>query len=105
MLPGGFVDQGERPEDAVLRELNEEAGLTGENPRLLMVMGEPERDPRKHIVSIVYEIDAEGEPVGGDDAQDAQFWPIADIMEGRLVLAGDHGEIVERWLNQSIESQ
>ena len=56
-------------------------------------------------MSIVYEIDAEGEPMGGDDAQDAQFWPIADIMEGRLVLAGDHGEIVERWLNQPIQNQ
>ncbi len=52
VLPGGFVDQGERPEDAVVRELNEEAGLTGENPRLLMVMGEPKRDPRKHVVSM-----------------------------------------------------
>ena len=105
VLPGGFVDQGERPEEAVLRELSEEAGLEGRNPRLLMVMGDPQRDPRKHIVSIVYEVDAEGEPKGGDDAQDARFWPISDILEGRLVLAGDHGEIVERWLNQSIQSQ
>lgn len=105
VLPGGFVDKGERPEDAVLRELKEEAGLDGANPRLLMVMGDPKRDPRKHIVSIVYEIDAAGEPQGGDDAQDARFWPISDILEGRLILAGDHGEIVERWLNQSIQNQ
>ena len=105
VLPGGFVDKGERPEDAVLRELKEEAGLDGANPRLLMVMGDPKRDPRKHIVSIVYEIDAAGEPQGGDDAQDARFWPISDILEGRLILAGDHGEIVERWLNRSIQNQ
>ena len=105
VLPGGFVDQGERPEEAVLRELEEEAGLTGSNPQLLMVMGDPDRDPRKHVVSIVYEVEAEGDPVGGDDAQDARFWPISEILEGRLVLAGDHGEIVERWLNQSIQNQ
>lgn len=105
VLPGGFVDQGERPEVAVLRELIEETGLVGTNPRLLMVMGDPQRDPRKHIVSIVYEVDATGIPVGGDDAQDARFWPISDILDGRLVLAGDHGEIVVRWLNQSIQSQ
>ncbi|MEC7272445.1 MAG: NUDIX hydrolase [Candidatus Thermoplasmatota archaeon] len=105
VLPGGFVDQGERPEEAVLRELKEEAGLDGTNPQLLMVMGDPTRDPRKHIVSIVYEVEATGHPVGGDDAQDARFWPISEILEGRLVLAGDHGEIVEAWLNQSIQSQ
>ena len=58
VLPGGFVDQGERPQDAVLRELKEEANLDGTNPVLLMVMGEPDRDPRKHIVSIVYEVEA-----------------------------------------------
>ena len=89
----------------MLRELKEEAGLDGTNPQLLMVMGDPARDPRKHIVSIVYEVEASGEPVGGDDAQDARFWPISEILEGRLVLAGDHGEIVEAWLNQSIQSQ
>ena len=50
-------------------------------------------------------VEATGEPVGGDDASDARFWPIADILEGRLVLAGDHGEIVEAWLNQSIQNQ
>ena len=85
--------------------MKEESGLDGTNPRLLMVMGDPARDPRKHIVSIVYEVDAGGEPVGGDDAQDARFWPISEILEGRLTLAGDHGEIVEQWLNQSIQSQ
>ena len=105
VLPGGFVDQGERPEEAVLRELEEEAGLTGSNPQLLMVMGDPDRDPRKHVVSIVYEVEAKGDPVGGDDAQDARFWPISEILEGRLVLAGDHGEIVARWLNQSNRNQ
>ena len=42
VLPGGFVDQGERPEEAVLR-LKEEAGLDGTNPQLLMVMGDPAR--------------------------------------------------------------
>ena len=51
------------------------------------------------------EVQAKGEPAGGDDAADARFWPIEDILEGRLVLAGDHGEIVEKWLNQSIRNR
>lgn len=100
VLPGGFVDRDEDPEQAVIRELKEEAGLDGVNPKLLMVMGDPERDERKHVVSIVYEltVDSTQIPVGGDDASDAKFWPIEDILSGKVVMASDHPEIVEKWL-------
>jgi len=36
-LPGGGLEFGEAPETAVLRELAEETGLTGREPRLAMV--------------------------------------------------------------------
>ena len=90
-LPGGFVERDEDPLEAVLRELKEETGLIGSNPELLMVMGDPQRDPRKHIVSIVYSvIVAEGEPAAGDDAADARFWPLSAILAGDVPMAGDH---------------
>ena len=99
-LPGGFVDYGEDPTDAVLRELQEETGLSGQIIRLLDAKGDPNRDPRKHIVSIVYLIEAEGEPVGGDDAADARFWPIKLVLDGELPIAGDHMEILRDWLSE-----
>jgi len=102
-VPGGFVDQGEDPVLAALRELEEETGLRGTNPRLLMVMGDPDRDPRKHIVSIVYEIEVSEDqhPKAGDDAADAKFWPIETVLSGDVELAGDHLDILTAWLNPS----
>jgi len=99
-LPGGFVERDEDPLDAVLRELKEETNLIGSNPELMMVMGDPSRDPRKHIVSIVYAVTVdESEPVAGDDAQDARFWPLQDILDGKVDLAGDHLQIIKNWFN------
>ena len=99
-LPGGFVERDEDPLIAVLRELEEETGLIGENPELLMVMGNPKRDPRKHIVSIVYEVEVQdGKPQAGDDAADARFWPLEEVLSGQVELAGDHLEIIKNWFN------
>ena len=101
-LPGGFVERDEDPLVAVLRELEEETNLVGTNPELLMVMGDPSRDPRKHIVSIVYSVTApDGEPVAGDDAADARFWPLHEVLNGEVPLAGDHLQIIKNWFNLS----
>ncbi|KAL6065213.1 NUDIX hydrolase [Balamuthia mandrillaris] len=43
-FPGGFVDYGEAPENACLRELQEETCLVGKNPKLIGVYGDPQRD-------------------------------------------------------------
>jgi 8-oxo-dGTP diphosphatase len=101
-FPGGFVERDEDPMNAALRELKEETGMDGANAKLLMVMGNPQRDPRKHIVSIVYEIqvDEHQQPIAGDDAADARFWPIETLLSGEVEFAGDHLTILKNWLNQ-----
>lgn len=55
-FPGGFVDYNEDPKDACLRELKEECGIEGHSAELVTVAGHPKRDPRKHIISVVYHI-------------------------------------------------
>ena len=64
----------EDPEKAVLRgKLAEECGLEGEVVGIMEVRGEPKRDPRGHVVSLVYHVRAAGKPTAGDDAAQAEW--------------------------------
>ena len=94
-FPGGFVDYGEDPEDAVIRELFEETGVVGKNPLPLTILGTPGRDPRKHCIGLFYlvEVNPDSKPVGGDDAVDAIWININQLNKQNV--AGDHSKIIE----------
>lgn len=53
-LPGGFVNEGERIEDAARREANEETSLNIGLSEILGVYSDPKRDPRGHLMSTVF---------------------------------------------------
>ncbi len=95
-LPGGFVEVGETVEKAVLREVKEETGLDAKIVKLLGVYSEPNRDPRFHVVSVVFVLDAYGEPKGGDDAKKAVVFPIEDLPFDKIVF--DHAKILKDFL-------
>jgi ADP-ribose pyrophosphatase len=95
-LPGGFVEVGETVEKAVLREVKEETGLDAQIVKLLGVYSEPNRDPRFHVVSVVFVLDAYGESKGGDDAKKAVVFPIEDLPFDKIVF--DHAKILKDFL-------
>ena len=94
-FPGGFVDEGEDPEIAVIRELSEECGVAGKVVSLMAVRGNPKRDPRGHIVTIFYEVsvDEKQDLKAGDDAEHAEWIPINDVSLNQM--GADHSEILE----------
>ena len=97
-LPGGFVEVGERVEEAAVREMEEEIGLEVELSHLLGVYSDPSRDPRFHVVSVVFVGDAYGYPRAGSDAKEAKVYKLEEIPLDLLVF--DHKRIILDFLRQ-----
>lgn len=93
-LPGGLVKNEESLEEAVKRELKEEAGIALSFLEQLYTFGSPERDPRNRVISVSYyglvrpkdyQISA------STDADDVAWFSIKKLPR----LAFDHKAIVE----------
>ncbi len=80
-LPGGFMELGETPEAAALRELKEETGLSGKVEMLLGVLSNPSSDYHT-VLMIGYLVkQVSGTPKPGDDASDISYFHFAHLPE------------------------
>ena len=95
-LPGGFVDTGECVEAAAVREMKEETGLDVRLETLLYVYSDPARDPRFHTMTIVFVGQADGVPLGDDDAAEARSFP-TDRLPSPIVF--DHAQIIADYIH------
>lgn len=95
-LPGGFVDWGEKVEEAAVREAKEETGLDVRLKDLLYVYSDPKRDPRFHTITTVFIAEAQGIPKGMDDAEKARIFSTEEIPFKELVF--DHEKILKDYL-------
>lgn len=102
-LPGGMVDWGEDIPQAASRELEEETGLKITKIKCLRgVYSDPQRDPRLHSISVVLEVEADGELDPEDKLEVLQVkafnkdeLPLGD-------LSHDHDRQLQDFLNDQI---
>jgi len=100
-LPGGFVEENETVEAAAIRELEEEARLTGISLHLLGVFSDPGRDPRGRIITLAYVAFVEKHdlnPVAGDDAKNVKWFSIDNLPQ----IAFDHSEIIRQAMEMPV---
>ncbi len=93
-LPGGFVQLQEGLEEAAQRELAEGTGVADVYLEQLFTFGDPGRDPRARVVSVIYFALVSADRLilrAGADATDTAWHPM-DCLPG---LAFDHAHILE----------
>ena len=99
-LPGGFVNEGETVEEATKREIREETSLEIRLLDILGVYSDPNRDPRKHIMTTVFvgeiESSKDVEAIAGDDASDIVWLDLESIE--KHVFGFDHKKIINNYL-------
>lgn len=70
-LPGGGVDFGENPSDAVVREAKEEAGLIIQSPTIFFVGSKNEE---KYVVELLYYTQYDGSEIKLSSEHDQIAW-------------------------------
>lgn len=89
--PGGYIGWGESAEEAVVRELKEETGLSAKSVRFVTVQSSPTRHPYQ-VITIAFQVEVSNTTITpGDDAVDIGWFNLNNLPDN---LAFDHAKII-----------
>jgi len=91
-IPGGLVELGESPEQAVIRETKEEVGLEVDNPKLVDVVSNVDLDDKGkvkyHYVIIDYLVNVKsGRAEAATDAAELRWVPFDEVENYELTAS------------------
>jgi 8-oxo-dGTP diphosphatase len=93
-FPGGFIEMNETLEQSAARELKEETNLENIPLAQLYIAGDPGRDPRGRVITVVFTGIAQKHQTHltpGDDAELAQWFELDKLPP----MAFDHLKLLE----------
>ena len=95
-IPGGFLEDGEHPEDGARRELLEEAGIGIDIAGLIGIyIDEYPGEEKVHTVTLSFAGAPVGDPYPNDEDDEVRYFPADRIPEN---LAFDHAKkVIEDW--------
>lgn len=103
-IPGGFIDQNEHIDDAVIRELKEETKIRVSKNFIRgsqvskEVFDHPNRSLRGRTITHAYYYKLQQSEIpevkGADDAQEAKWFPLAEVQRMEGIIFEDHLDII-----------
>lgn len=99
--PSGFIEVGETPEEACLRELKEETGVSGKIVKLIGVSRLEDREVYGDMLVVKYlvKVNDEKPAPGGDEVEEARFFNIAELPSYYASLFRD---VIEEVQNEGL---
>ncbi len=98
--PSGFIESGETPEEACLRELKEETGISGKIVKLIGAVRREDKEVYGDMLVVKYLVKANGGKLTpGEEVEDARFFDIAELPVYYVNLFKD---VIEEIQNEEV---